>query len=132
MHVYIKHICQHIYGWALAKRAGSSVLCVIIMYVILCIFNIFVYVILCIFNIFVCTYRGGRWQNEQALVFSQPRISSRRFSMRCVCCCSVLQCVAVCCSVLQCVAVCYSVLQYVAVCCSVLQFVTMCCTAVSP
>ena len=28
-----------------------------------------------------------------------------------VCCCSVLQCVAVCCSVLQCVAVCCSALQ---------------------
>ena len=36
---------------------------------------------------------------------------------RCValCCCSVLQCVAVCCSVLQCVAVCCSVLQCVAI-----------------
>ena len=37
-----------------------------------------------------------------------------------MCCCSVLQCVAVCCSVLQCVAVCCRVLPCVAVCCSVL------------
>ena len=40
--------------------------------------------------------------------------------LKCVVCCSVLQCVAVCCRVLQCVAVCCSVLPCVAVCCSVL------------
>jgi len=45
-----------------------------------------------------------------------------------MCCCSVLQCVAVCCGVLQCVAVCCSVLQCVAVCCSVLQCAAVCCS----
>ena len=65
-----------------------------------------------------------------------------------VCCCSVLQCVAVCCSVLQCcaldfsvplnaevycivlqcAAVCYSVLQCAAVCCIVLQCAAVCCS----
>ena len=51
------------------------------------------------------------------------------FDVDLMCCCNVLQCVAVCCSVLQCVAewfdvdlmCCCSVLQCVAVCCSVLQ-----------
>ena len=67
--------------------------------------------------------------------------------IRCVVCCSVLQCVAACCSVydarqstlyrefmdqvcgvLQCVAVCCSVLQCVAVCSGVLQCVAACCS----
>jgi len=37
-----------------------------------------------------------------------------RHYMMSLCCCSVLQCVAVCCSMLQCVAVCCNVLQCVA------------------
>ena len=58
-------------------------------------------------------------------------------SKKLVCCCSVLQCVAVCCSLLQSVAVCCSVLQCVAVlcrcfskvcCCKVLQCVEVCCS----
>jgi len=45
-----------------------------------------------------------------------------------VCCCSMLQRVAVYCSGLQCVTICCNVLQCATVCCSVLQCVAVCCS----
>jgi len=46
-------------------------------------------------------------------------LSEDNVAVRCIVCCSVLQCVAVCCSFFQCVAVCCSVLQCVASCVAV-------------
>jgi len=71
----------------------------------------------------MCLWGGAVTHDDVAVVTHTMGAHMRLDTYDAVCCCSLLQSVAVCCSLLQSVAVCCSLLQSVAVCCSLLQSV---------